>query len=70
MHNKNHGRSNPKNMGYFINLPKLPKVNTHPMCENSPNLVTLPSTNKRRNFPIHRERKKNIHPDGDVTLPA
>jgi hypothetical protein len=28
-------------MGYFSNFQKLPKVNNHPMDENSPNLVTL-----------------------------
>jgi hypothetical protein len=29
--------------GYFCNFQKLPKVNNHPLGENSPNLVNLKS---------------------------
>jgi hypothetical protein len=38
------GKRQPKNLGYLGNLKKLPKENDRPMCENSPNLVTLVAT--------------------------
>jgi hypothetical protein len=44
MHNLNFGKKQPKNVGYFCFLKKLPKVNNYRLGENSPNLVTLPNT--------------------------
>jgi hypothetical protein len=40
------GKKEPQSLAYFFNFPKkLPKVNNHQLDENSPNLVTLNSTN-------------------------
>jgi hypothetical protein len=39
MHKLNNRKSS-QNVGYFFNK-KLPRVNNHPMCKNSPNPVTL-----------------------------
>jgi hypothetical protein len=51
MHSLNHGKSSPKSMGSFCIFPKLPKVNNHPMDENSPSLVTL-SAQQRTMFVV------------------
>jgi hypothetical protein len=41
MHIVNRGIKKPKDVGYFCNLKKVPRVNNDPTGENSPNLVTL-----------------------------
>jgi hypothetical protein len=47
VHNFYHGKTYSKNLGYFCNFKKLLKMNTNPMSENSPILVTLfPSLSK------------------------
>jgi hypothetical protein len=41
LHNLYRGNKQPKNTDYICKFQKLPKVKSHPMGENSPNLVTL-----------------------------
>jgi hypothetical protein len=41
MHKRNGEINEPKNVGYFCNFQKLPKVSNHPLGENSPTLVAL-----------------------------
>jgi hypothetical protein len=46
MYNFYHGKSSLKLRAISVIFKKLPKVNNHPMGENSPNLVTLLGPNK------------------------
>jgi hypothetical protein len=44
INNLKRGKSIPNVWATFVILKKVPKVNCHPMSENSPNLVTLMGT--------------------------
>jgi hypothetical protein len=57
-------KGSPKNVGYFCNLKILPKVNNHPIGENSPNLVTLYVCTERKKVRMKKSnhfRKKEKH---------
>jgi hypothetical protein len=45
-------KSSPKIWATSIFIKKLPKINNHPMGENSPNLVTLRKGHKSQSFRV------------------
>jgi hypothetical protein len=53
IHNFYRGKSCPKNCATFVILQKLPKVNHRQMGENSPNLVTVLSSQAALGNNVH-----------------
>jgi hypothetical protein len=58
-------------LGYFLNLPVLPKENNRPVDENPPKMVTLSSSQLRLtliNFTLGRSRVENKEQDQEKQM--